>query len=240
MVETSHIEALLRLQDVETTIRRLERRLEELPEQAALDAATATAGELRSEHDAARVDLELLDAEIRRAEGEISLLQQRRDAERSRMYGGEITQPKELQALRAEIDSVERRIGGAEETTLELMERREEIAATLAELGGRLEELVAEQERLTSARDDAAKEILAGLAEARVAADAERASVPDDLAGRYEASKRRHGGIGIGRLDAGICTACHFELTPLERSDARDDAPLTSCPQCQRLLAVIE
>lgn len=240
MVEASDLQTLLQLQDVETTIRRLERRLDELPEQAALDAAIREAAAAKAEYDARRVDLDLLDSEIRKAENEAGLLGQRRDADQARMYGGEITNPRELQAVRAEIENVSGRIDAFEERALELMEQREELEATIASIEERRQHLADEQERLAEARDTSAKEILSELAEARVRRDREREQIPDDVLRRYEQKKERHGGIGVGLLDRNVCTACHLELTPLEISDARDEAPLTTCPQCQRLLVVVD
>lgn len=234
------LDALLRLQEVETTIRRLERRLSELPEQAELDVVLDEANRLKARVDANRVDMDLLDSEIRRAEGEIDLLSQRKDAEQARMYGGDIKSPKELQAIRAEISGVEGRMGEIEGAALEKMEQREELSATVEEIDARREELSGDIERLTDRRDEAAKEILAELAESRVARDRERQQVPDDVLERYERAKERHGGVGVGALDGGICTACRLELTPLERNDARADGPLTTCPQCQRLLVVLD
>jgi uncharacterized protein len=232
--------ALLRLQSVESSIRRLEHQLEELPEQAALDVAVATAEAVRAERESRRVDLDLFDSQMRKIEGELSLVQDRKGADESRMYGGEIASPKELQALRQEITHIEERIDTLEESLLEVMEQREEVAGEVAALDERGTDLAAEQERLTAARDDAAKEVLADLAELKVERDKERAAIPDDLIDRYEKAKARHGGVGVGSLESGICSACRLELTPMEISDLRDGSPLGSCPQCQRLLVVLD
>ncbi|HEX2028484.1 MAG TPA: C4-type zinc ribbon domain-containing protein [Nitriliruptorales bacterium] len=234
------LEALLTLQEAEATIRRLERRLDGLPEQAALDAALQESAAVQAERDALRVDLDLVEAEMRKLEGELSLLQQRRDHEQRRMYGGEITNPRELQALRAELENVKDRISGREDALLDVMERREEVVGALEALERRQQELAAEHERLTAVRDEAAEELLAELADARARRDAEHARVPADLLSRYDAKKRRLGGVGVGALRDGVCSACHLELTPLEISELRSGSPLGTCPQCQRLLVVLE
>ncbi len=236
----AQLEALLALQRTETDIRRLRRRLDDLPEQAKLEAATEAAAASKAEQDVRRVDLDLLESEVRRLEGELGLLQQRRDAERSRLYGGEISQPRELQSLRAEVDSVERRMSTLEDSLLEVMERREELAGEVESLGTRLEQLRQEQEGLTAARDESAKGILAELASAETERDVVRGQVPDHVLARYELSKRRHGGVGVGALEKGVCTACWLELTPLEISELRSSGPLGTCPQCQRLLVVLD
>lgn len=232
--------ALLRLQEAETSIRRLERRLAELPEQAALNAAVEKVAAAKAEQDSRRVDLDLLDAEIRKREGELGLLQQRREHERGRLYGGVVANPRELQSMRAELNSLERRMSGLEDELLEVMERREELVGGVEELAANRRELEEEVARLQAVRDAAAEGAQAELAGSRMERDAEHAALPAALLAKYEASKRRHGGVGVGALRQAICTACRLELTPLEISDLRRDAPLSTCPQCQRLLVVLD
>lgn len=234
------LEALLRLQATETMIRRLEHQLDQLPEQAALDAAVEEAAQVKSERDALRIDIGMVESEMRRLEGEIGVLQTRREADQQRMYGGEITNPKELQAVRSEIANIGGRIERLEDELLEAMEQREQLGEQEARLEARAAELERDRVRLEAERDDAAKEVLAELAEQQVARDQERERVPPDLLQRYEATKRRHGGLGVGALEGGICTACRLELTPLERSELLDGPPVGTCPQCQRLLVALD
>lgn len=233
---TAELEALLRLQQAETKIRRLEKHLDELPEQQALDEAADKAARAKAAQDTRRVDLQQIESEMRRLEGDLDLLQQRREHEQTRMYGGEISNPRELQAVRAEIESVGKRIESREEELLEVMGRREQLSDEIETLAQRQAELEDQQDELTQARDEAAKGVLADLAEAKAARDRDREVVPDDLLERYDKSKARHSGVGVGRLEGGICSACRLELTPLEISDLRSGDPVGVCPQCQRLI----
>ncbi len=234
------LEALLALQQAETATGRLERRLEQLPEQAAVNAAGAKAAAVKAEHDARRVDLEHVEAQMRRIEGDLTLLEQRRKAEEARMYSGEVSSPRELQAIRADIDHVVRRISALEDELLQWMEQREQLVERVTALEQRSLQLVAELRELAAARDDAAGEVLAELAEKRGFSELQRGRLPGQLVARYEASKQRRGGVGVGALEHGICTGCRMELTPLEVSELRDAGPLGVCPQCQRLLVVLE
>lgn len=235
------LEALLELQKVENGIRRSEKRLDELPEQAALDETLETSDKLKATQDQLRVDRDMVDSKIRSLEGELDMLQQRREKEQTRMYGGEISSPRELQAIRAEIDNVEERIETHEEELLGRMEEREEMTGQMTKLEDRRAQLEVEKEELTAKRDDAAKSILAELGELKARHDQVVQQVPDDLLQRFEKAKERHGAVALGALEGGICTACRLELTPLERSDLRENAPtLGTCPQCQRLLVALD
>lgn len=234
------LEALLALQESETITRRLQRRLDELPEQAALNAVAAKAATVKAEHDARRVDLEHVEAQMRKLEGELTLLEQRRNAEERRLYSGEVTSPRELQAIRADIEHVARRIAALEDELLQLLEQREQLLETIAQLEQRGRDLAAEQRQLTAVRDESAREVLADLTEARGFGELQRGRLPGQLLARYETSKQRRGGVGVGALEHGICTGCRMELTPLEVSELREAGPLGVCPQCQRLLVVLE
>lgn len=239
--DRGELEALLELQRTENGIRRLEKRLDELPEQAALDESLATYEKLKATKDQLRVDRDMVDSKIRSLEGELDLLQQRREKEQARMYGGEISNPRELQAIRAEIDSAEERIASHEEDLLGRMEEREEMSRQIDQLEERRGQLEVEQEELTAKRDEAAKGILAELGELKARHDQVMGQVKQGSLERFERAKERHGPVALGALEGGICTACRMELTPLERSDLREDAPtLGTCPQCQRLLVALD
>ncbi len=231
------LDALLELQKTDNQIARLEHKLDALPEQQALDDAQRRHRELTEAHDAKRVDIDRARSENSRLDGEVDLLRQRHSAEQARMYGGEISNPKELQSLRAEIDSTERRIGEQEDRLLEVMEQRESLEQSAAELQEQAEQLSGEMERLEVERDDAAKGLLAELGEAKAARDTHRETIPDDLLDRYERA-RKGGGAAVGQLVDGMCTACRIELPIAEVNALLDGPPLATCPNCQRMLVV--
>lgn len=233
------LEALLRVQDADTHLRQIDHKLANLPEQASLDALAGRARTIDEAAAAERVEADLAGSEVRRLEGDLSLLTTRREAEQLKLYGGEITNQRELQGLEKEIESVGRRIGDAEEALLEAMERSEEIDGRLADLAQQRDALSTEREQLEAARDAAAKELLAERAEVEVQREKEAAAVPSDVLERYDAKRAKAGGLGVGLLEGGACTACHMALPRADVNEIRAEGePLTTCPQCQRLLVV--
>lgn len=235
---TDQLRELLELQQTDARIQRLRHRLEDLPEQKQLDEAEEQRSSLQKRHDEVRVDLERIGAAQRKLEGEIDLLRQRRDAEHARMYSGEISNPKELQSLRAEIDATERRIADGESRLLEVMEKFEEYDAAATSLASEHDELESSSGELSSARDAAAQELLAELAELEVVREQQRAGIPEEFLRRYDAKLARSGGVAIGELLDGMCTACRIELPAAEVQQLYDGPPLGSCPQCGRLLVI--
>lgn len=230
---------LLELQDLDARIRRLQHQLDELPEQQQLDEVASQDRALRDEQDTARIELEKVQAEQRRVEGELDLLRQRKEAEQTKLYGGGIANPRELQSLRAEIESTSRRVDEHETAVLDAMERAETFDNQIAELQARRDELAAEIERLTIARDEAASHILAEKAELEVERDQHRGQLPDDLVERYDQAAGRYTMSPFGRLVDGMCTGCRIELPVVDVNDLLDGPPLGTCPQCRRPLVTI-
>lgn len=236
--EAEQLRALLELQQTDARIRRLRHQLGDLPEQRQLDEEERRSAELGEQHDGLRVDLDRIGAAQRKIEGEIDLLRQRRDAEHARMYSGDISNPKELQSLRAEIDSTDRRISDNEDKLLEVMEKLEEYETKAAEISEEQEQIQARVAELSNARDEASQGLLAELAELEVDRDRQRARVPDEYLSRYDQKLEQAGGVAVGELVDGMCTACRIELPSGEVQELYDGPPLATCPQCRRLLVV--
>lgn len=233
------LDGLLELQRIDSRIARLDHLLGELPEQQALEETRDRIRELTEAQDATRVELERVEPEQRRHEREIDVLGERKEAEQVRMYSGDITNPRELQAAKNEVESVQRRIDEHEESLLEVMEAVEALETTLStrqEQIGALEASAAEQE---TERDEAAASHVAEKAELEVARERQREALPEALVARYDATRTRlGGGAAVGELVDGQCTACRIEMPMVEARELRDGPPLNECPECRRLLIV--
>ena len=64
------------------------------------------------------------------------------------------------------------------------------------------------------------------------------AGIPGDLVERYEALRRRLGGVGAARLVGNQCGGCHLELSSVEVDHIRRMPPdeVATCDQCGRIL----
>lgn len=232
------LEELLELQQVDSRIHQIQYKLDHLDAQQVLDDAQARAAEVEEERARHRVDLDRARAEQRKIEGEIELLTERRDAEQVRMYSGDISSPKELQSIRAQIDATEERISQQEDQLLELMEVVDRLETRVDQLGQRREQLEERIEELTEERDAAASDLLAEQAELEVERDKHRESLPDGLLERYDGALDEHSGMAVAELEGGMCTGCRLELPMIEREELLEGPPLGTCPQCGRLLVV--
>lgn len=232
------LDGLLALSDTDSELRRLQKRLDDLPEQQQLDAAREEYTRVEEARADRTLDRDQAQAVATREDREVDQLRARLEAEQQRMYGGGITNPKELGSLKAEIESVERRIAEHEDAELEAMERAEDIDAEIADLDRQMAALSERVDELTVLRDEAARSIMAEIAELEVRAERQREPIPEELLTRYDEARDRFGGGAVGRLDGERCTACGISLSYADVNALFEGPPLTSCPSCQRLMVV--
>ena len=229
---------LLALSDTDSEIRRLQKRLDALPEQQQLDDTVEERTRIEQARADRTLDQDQAQAEAAREDREVEQLRTRLEAEQQRMYGGDITNAKELSSMKAEIESVQRRIAEHEDAELEAMQRAEEIDAEIADLDRQIASLGERIDALTVTRDEAARSIMAEIAELEVQAERQRDPLPPDLLARYDDARDRLGGGAVGQLDGDRCSACGISLSYADVNALVEGPPLTTCPSCQRLMVV--
>ena len=229
---------LLALSDTDAEIRRLQKRLDELPEQQQLDSAQEERTRLEEARADRTLDQDQAQAVADKEDREVGQLRERLAAEQQRMYGGEITNAKELGSMKAEIESVQRRIAEHEDAELEAMQRAEEIDAEIADLDRQIASLSERIDELAVLRDEASRSITVEIAELEVRAEQQRDPLPADLLARYDDARSRFGGGAVGRLDDDRCTSCGISLSYADVNALVEGPPLTTCPSCQRLMVV--
>lgn len=234
------LRTLLDLQAADQVVKRIKHQLDHLEEQQRLEEAQEKVDAVEREHAERRVEWDLVQPRVKKLEDEIAMLEARKAADAQKLYGGHITNPRELQGLRADVESVDRRIADHEDALLEVMEEAEAIQGEMDALMERSADHQREAAELEAARDAAAKELLAELAEAEVARDAERHQLPDELLAVYDQAAARFKGMSVGELVQGMCTGCRMDLPRVDVSELRQGEMLTACPECRRPLVVLD
>lgn len=235
----SRWDALLEVQEHDTHADQLVHRRATLPARAELEGVMGDLAKL----EARRAEVEGARHELARAqqrlEDEITSINERAAQHDKLLYGGTIGNPRELQSLQDEIESLKRRVSHLEDQELELMEQIEPLDADLSRIA-------AERE----AFDERAVELRAQIAEAEVAIESELAQVhaertelakgvEPDLLAQYEQLRPQSGGIAIARLVGGSCGGCHLALSAVEVDRIKKLPPEEPayCEECGRLLA---
>lgn len=229
---------LLRVQQLDTEIRRLQHRRANLPEQQALDDRASLFDKVAADHHAARDELVAVDRRQKRLEHDVNALDSRRKAEEARMYSGSIVTEREVAALRSELSSLKSRKRDLEDELLDSMERHEELTATVKTLESRQQALRDEVAPLEQARDAAASDIDAELADQQRLRDETAAPLSAGIMARYDRLRARKDGVALAELRDGTCQGCHIQLTAGELEEGREigELGLARCVQCGRLL----
>lgn len=230
--------ALLQVQERDTRITQVEHRSRNLPERADLAAADERLDRLRKEIVAAQTIVSDLESEQRKADADVELVRERSRKDRELLDSGTIGDPKQLQSLQHELESLARRQSELEDVELEIMERLEGAMKAV-------EVLTAEQGDLARRRTD----LDAAITSQMSVIDAERATVaaerqdiaaglPADLLALYEKVRADHGGLGAAPLHRGRCEGCHLQLPPQEIADiaAAPADEVLRCEECRRIL----
>lgn len=212
---------LLTLQDVDTSIVRLQGKLKALPQTRRIDELDAELAKLdRSvlerlgEHD----DVE---AEVARIESDVQVVEARLKRNRERLPT--ITDAKVATATEHEIATLEHRRSALEDHELEAMQRQEDAAAALAAARAETATARSERERLAAERDAAAAGLERELEQAKAERSDRVAAVPEALLALYDRQRLRYG-IGATLLQHRTSTASGVELTSSELHEIRQAA----------------
>ncbi|HWJ11623.1 MAG TPA: C4-type zinc ribbon domain-containing protein [Nocardioides sp.] len=173
-----------------------------------------------------------------KADADVEQVKARRTRDRERMASGAIGDPKALERMQHELESLERRISTLEDEELEVMEQLEEAQSALAELTSAIEDLDRRLGELTGARDEKAAELDAEIAQVSSGRDAIVADVPADLLALYEKLRVAKGGVAVGELRARQCSGCRLALDASELGEIRATPAETVVrhEECQRIL----
>ncbi len=221
--------------DAELT--RLAHRASHLPEQQHYQDIEVKQREVTDRLAVVAIMLEDLDAQIAKLEGEVDTVRQREDRDRGLMDSGAVSDPKQLEELQHELGTLERRQASLEDSLLDVMERREKVAADQAREQAALAAVEADLATARQARDA----VLAEVEQARTDATARRAEaaagIDGELLKTYE-RQRAISGVGAGRLLGGRCGACRIELDrgELARISAAPEDEVLRCEECGAIL----
>ncbi|HEU4512429.1 MAG TPA: C4-type zinc ribbon domain-containing protein [Nocardioidaceae bacterium] len=229
---------LLDVQELDSKHDQLRHRLATLPQIAELKELARQRGEVDDRARDARILVDDLTREQKRADADVEQVRARRERDRDRMDKGLISNPKDLERMQSELVSLQRRISDLEDAELEVMERLEEAQRDLDGFTAQVAEL---DERI-SAADQARAEAAADIEQQLVDTESERkqtaADMPEDLMTLYTRLREQKGGVGAAALRARSCGGCSLQLNSSELADIAKTPSdeVLRCEECNRIL----
>ncbi len=229
---------LLDLQELDAQAGQLRHQRAHLPEDAEIATLAVRRNQLVDAVRDQQIVVSDLTSEQEKADADVEQVKARRKRDTDRMDHGLITNPKDLERMQHELQTLERRIGVLEDEELEVMARLEDAERDLTTLRG---DLAAVEEKLTglvTARDAKRGEIDAELDAVEDRRTPVAADLPVDLLALYDKLRASKGGVGAAALRARECGGCRLSLDPAELSRIRGlaDDEVVRCQECQRIL----
>jgi predicted nucleic acid-binding Zn-ribbon protein len=225
------LDGLVRLQRVESELRKVDAEIQEGPRLKDELAAQLTVE--RARLDAAREELALTQKNRRQLEGELQELEGKRSKYKGQLM--EVKTNKEYTAMLHEIEGVEREIRGREDRILEEMERAETLAGEVKREEAAFKDVEARQRvELTrlEQRGDALRLEAERLGSER---DAVAATLDGDTLELFRRVARLRG-VAVAEARDAMCQLCHVALRPQMYMDLKRNEQLIQCPSCNRIL----
>jgi predicted nucleic acid-binding Zn-ribbon protein len=229
---------LLDLQALDSALDRLAHKRRTLPALAEIQRRDDLVAARQGDVVLAETAVSDLQRELDKAEADIEQVRVRKARDEERLASGAITQPKQLEELQHEVQTLTKRQSDLEDAELEVMERMEEAQKEL-------DALLAERSEHDDARAAAVEErdrewaaIDAEIAATTEERDKVAPEIPADLLALYDKIRAAEGGIGAAPIERGRCGGCHLDLMNNEKSAYRD-APTDEVlrhEDCRRIL----
>lgn len=228
--------SLLELAELDGELARLVHRAANLPEQQSYEAAQAEHRAAADRLAALAIALEDVDAQVARFESEIDGVRQREERDRKLLDSGTFN-PKQLEELQHELETLERRQASLEDSLLEVMERVEQLTGDQSAERAKAQALQADLTTAGHNRDEALEQIEKQRDQRTAQRDAIAAGLDPALVQLYE-RQRAASGVGAARLLGRRCGACRIELDrgELARISAAPEDEVVRCPECQAIL----
>jgi len=183
-----------------------------------------------------RQHLEELKHQHHDAEWEVDDLLSKIAAAEKQLYGGRITNPKELSSLQHEVNTMKSRSDQLENKALEIIdqvEMAEKIVASASNEYQKLEDEWHQQQRQLTEDIELLKTSLADLKQKRQQLAEQIESPAVELYEKIRQQKKQ----AVAKVEQGICRACRISLSVNVLQKARSGQPV-QCGTCGRILFI--
>lgn len=230
MNQTNH---LYRLQIIDLDLDKCQKRIREI---IFVLENNNTVKKAEENHQLAKQTLQKSRLALRSLEESARDLKIKMEISQNKLYSGNVRNPKELQDLQNEIESLKRRLEKVENEQLDAMidvEKAEkeqilkqsELSQTQSDFSGQSASLLGEKGKLLRQCEIASQEREAILE-----------SISQDNIELYNRLRARKNGVAVAVIEVNACSACGAELRSSELQSARSKREVTYCPSCGRIL----
>jgi predicted nucleic acid-binding Zn-ribbon protein len=229
----AELQKLIALQNLDTTIRKLEKDLEAIPQRRA---------EIEKEFDQRAFEIRALEtrqdeAKHTRARLENDVVEQKGKVERAERNLMSSKKQDEYTAAIREADAARKQISTLETQILETLEILEQAEAALTERADEIVSLKSDRETRLKTFDAETQSQTQQLAKAKTERDLVAAELPKALSVLYNRiSTKIRDGVAVAEARNRSCTACFIALRPQVMAEVRRGEEVITCDNCGRIL----
>jgi len=225
------LEKLLDLQKLDIAIARLEAESRTLPQEIqALESRLAGA---RSGLDQARTGADHLQKERRAKERDLDEATLNIKKKQARLF--EIKTNEEYSAVLREIESLKAKASKIEEEVLDLLERSDLTAKTVAHADREFKTAETQVRQERAQKGEQLARVSRELADLQEARKGQASRLEADLLRQYTRLLKSRG-VAVVAVKDGSCSGCGIALTPQTNNEVRRNDRLFTCSACNRIL----
>jgi predicted nucleic acid-binding Zn-ribbon protein len=231
----SAVAQLYALQQVDLAI---ESRKNALQEAEAKLGSTEELDAAREEAAATKEALRVAEQNFKEREQEANDLMTKIEPLEKKLYQGTILNPKELDDLQHDIESLKRRRSQLDDQAIEAMDALEVAQREHKEASEQLDELERDsQAGQTKLRAEMAA-LEAEIAEQQSERDEEASEIDPELLKLYDRIASIRQGRAVAKVEGGACQGCRISLPSSLVQRARGSSSIVQCTSCERILYV--
>ena len=174
--------------------------------------------------------------DFKRTENDVEDHNVKIDQNQKRLYGGAITNPKELEDLQLESESLQKYLLVLEERQLESMLYMEEAENEMNASRANLDALLAEQKSLHDELKDEKEELEEKIRTTSSEKESFLANNQLSDLPTYDSLRKSSGGIAVTVMKSDSCSSCGANIPSAIAQEARSPGNLAFCPTCKRIL----
>lgn len=234
MIEERH-DILLILQEIDIGIDEEEKKKKSLPPK--IERITKEIHRLKYSLKSKNENYKNLQIKLKRKELDLAEKSNKINKHQEDLYGGKISDIKELKQIQKVIANYKKEKGGMEEKTLNLMEEME----NLNKLIYNLDEDLRDQEKESKKSKEEIVSAMLAIEKNLNSLNIKRGEILNKLTNNrllkeYELLRKEKGGKVIIEVDGSICPGCYLDLPSDVIYQLKKNRKIIICPNCSRIL----
>ena len=154
------------------------------------------------------------------------------------LYGGSVTNPRDLESLEQEASNARGALEKLDGESVQLSLQAEESQSKCNSLGKELADTTSAWETRRAALEDEIQQYNSEMSQVASQRNEMAAILDPASVQQYENLRKTKGGLGVARVERGLCQACRMSLPTQQQQKVRSAHLTVLCSSCGRILCL--